>query len=129
MNQPPQRHLFVVGFARSGTSLLYNLLNLHPKIRLLFEADLLSNSLVTTAIRTGQNWWERLDFYNSSCRRHKLEPQASWKKIRTAGEAATVLYHQFARNLYYYRKNNLPRRPASTNPTLGGFGPTQGLHL
>jgi len=95
MSQPPQRHLFVVGFARSGTSLLYNLLNLHPKIRLLFEADLLSNSLVNTAIRSGQNWWERLDFYNSSCRRHKLAAPPSWKEIGSASEAATALYRQY----------------------------------
>jgi glycosyltransferase involved in cell wall biosynthesis len=96
MNQPPQRYLFVVGFARSGTSLLYSLLNLHPKIKLLFEADLLSHSLLTTSIRSGQSWWERLDFYNSSCRRHGLAPQPSWKNIRSAKEAATALYREYA---------------------------------
>jgi glycosyltransferase involved in cell wall biosynthesis len=95
MNQPQQRPLFVVGFARSGTSLLYSLLNLHPAIKLLFEADLLSNSLVATSIRSGQNWWERLDFYNSSCRRHGLEPEPSWKGIRSAQEAAMALYRQY----------------------------------
>src|ERR1700678_3518457 len=96
MNQPPQRQLFVVGFARSGTSLLYSLLNLHPKIKLLFEADLLSHSLIRTSILSGQNWWERLDFYNSSCHRHGLQPRPFWKDIRSAKEAATVLYSQYA---------------------------------
>ena len=96
MNQPPPRPLFVVGFARSGTSLLYSLLNLHPQIKLLFEADLLSHTLVATSAFTGQNWWERLDFYNSSCRRHGLVPEAEWKEVRTAQGAATALYRQYA---------------------------------
>jgi glycosyltransferase involved in cell wall biosynthesis len=93
--KPTHRHLFVVGFARSGTSLLYSLLNLHPKIKLLFEADLLSHSLIRTAMLSGQNWWERLDFYNSSCRRHGLQPRPFWKNLRSAKEAATVLYTQY----------------------------------
>lgn len=95
MNQPPQRQLFVVGFARSGTSLLYSFLNLHPSIKLLFEADLLSHSLVATSAQSGLNWWERLDFYNSSCRRHGLVAQPSWKNIRSAKEAAAALYRQY----------------------------------
>ncbi len=102
MNQPPKRHLFVVGFARSGTSLLYSLLNLHPKIRLLFEADLLSHSLIDTSIRTGQNWWERLDFYNSSFRRHGLKPLPAWKNIRSAKEAAAALYAEYGGNEAQY---------------------------
>ena len=95
MTQPPQRHLFVVGFARSGTSLLYSFLNLHPKIKLLYEPDLLSHSLVATSALTGQNWWERLDFFNAACRRHQLVPQSSWKGFRSAKEAATALYRQY----------------------------------
>ena len=91
-NQPAPRHLFVVGFARSGTSLLYSLLNLHPAIKLLFEADLMSHPLIATSAFAGQKWWERLDFYNSNCRRHGLSPQPSWKTIRSAREAATALY-------------------------------------
>jgi glycosyltransferase involved in cell wall biosynthesis len=95
MNQHSQRHLFVIGFARSGTSLLYSFLNLHPKIKLLYEADLLSQSLVSVSMFSGQNWWERLDFFNSTCHRHRLAPQPSWKNIRSAKEAATALYRQY----------------------------------
>jgi hypothetical protein len=108
MNQPSPRHLFVVGFARSGTSLLYSLLNLHPQIRLLFEADLLGHSLVSVAAFSGQNWSERLDFYNSSCRRHGLVPQASWKSVRSAKDAATVLYRQYAGNDVQYMGEKAP---------------------
>ncbi len=96
MNQPRQRHLFVIGFARSGTSLLYSFLNLHPEIKLIFEADLLSNSLVAISSLTGRKWWERLDFYNSSFRRHKLEAQPSWESIRFSKQAAMELYRQYA---------------------------------
>jgi glycosyltransferase involved in cell wall biosynthesis len=116
MNQPPQRHLFVVGFARSGTSLLYNFLNLHPKIKLLFEADLLNQSLVKMALLSGQKWWERLDFYNSTCRRHKLLSQPSWEKVTSTKMAADELYRQFggSESLYIGEKspvyyNCLPR--------------------
>lgn len=95
MTQPAQRHLFVVGFARSGTSLLYSLLNLHPQIKLLYETDLLGHSLVSVSAQTGQNWWERLDFFNSTCSRHRLAPQPSWKDILSSKEAATTLYKQY----------------------------------
>jgi len=95
MIHQPQRHLFVVGFARSGTSLLYTLLNLHPDIKLLFEADLLSHSLINMSTLSGQNWWQRLDFYNSSCIRHHLIPDPSWKNIHSATQAAEVLYRKY----------------------------------
>lgn len=98
MNQLPQRHLFVVGFARSGTSLLYSFLNLHPSIKLLFEADMLSHSLIGTSMLSGQSWWERLDFYNSTRRRHGLTPQPSWDKLHSAKEAATAFYSEYAGN-------------------------------
>ena len=95
MNLPPQRHLFIVGFFRSGTSLLYSLLNLHPQIKLMFEADLLSNSLVTVSSLSGQKWWDRLDFYNSCIRRHNILPQPGWNKVRFARPAAEILYSEY----------------------------------
>ena len=101
MNQPSQRQLFIVGFARSGTSLLYSFLNLHPKIKLLYEADLLSQSMVAVAIRTGQKWWERLDFLNAACRRHHLVPQPSWKNIRSTKETALTLYREYGGDKEY----------------------------
>ena len=95
MTEPAQRHLFVVGFPRSGTTLLYSFLNLHPQIKLLFEADLLNHSLVDVSIRTGKKWWERLDFFNGCCRRHRLVPEPSWKMADTSYEAAEMLYRQY----------------------------------
>jgi len=95
VTQPEKCHLFVVGFPRSGTTLLYSFLNLHPQIKLLFEADLLNHSLVDVAIRTGKKWWERLDFFNGCCRRHRLIPDPSWKTAGSSHEAAEMLYRQY----------------------------------
>ncbi len=95
MSQTSQRHLFVIGFFRSGTSLLYSFLNLHPRIKLLYEADLLGNSLTTVSSRFGLKWWERLDFYNTCLQRHRLKLQPSWPHARSAKEAADLLYQEF----------------------------------
>lgn len=91
-----QRHLFVVGFYRSGTSLLYSLLNLHPQIKLVYEADILGNPLLSGSSWSGQDWWKTLDFFNACVRRHQLRPTPSWKQARTNQERADVLYHDYA---------------------------------
>jgi len=114
---PPlaQRHLFVVGLPRSGTTLLYSFLNLHPQIKLLYEAHLLNHPLVDVAEKTGKNWWQRLDFYNGTCRRHRLTPQPSWKTVHSAKEAAEIIYHQYGgEHLYIGEKgpayyNSMPK--------------------
>lgn len=91
----PSRHLFVVGFFRSGTSLIYNFLNLHPDIKLLYEADVFNQSLLGISTQLGKNWWEKLDFYNSCCTRHGLTLRPSWKEARSTREAANILYRQY----------------------------------
>jgi len=101
VSQPAPRYLFVVGFFRSGTTLLYSFLNLHPQIKLVFEADLLNHSLVDVSARTGKKWWERLDFYNAFCRRHRLTPQSSWQNVHSAREAAEILFRQFGGERLY----------------------------
>jgi glycosyltransferase involved in cell wall biosynthesis len=101
VTKPEQRYLFVIGFYRSGTTLLYSFLNLHPQIKLLFEADLLNHPLVSVSAHTGKNWWERLDFYNSFCRRHRLTPLPSWKEVTTSKKAADLLYRQYGGERFY----------------------------
>ena len=96
MSESPQRHLFIIGFFRTGTSLLYSFLNLHPQIKLLYEADLMSNPLTTVSSRFGLKWWERLDFYNTCLERHKFTPGPDWQRARSAKEAADILYREFA---------------------------------
>ena len=65
--------VFVVGIWRSGTSLLYTLLNQHPQLALTYESDLL---LLPGLFRNGHSrsdWKQRWDFWNEGFSRHQLE--------------------------------------------------------
>ena len=63
--------LFVTGIWRSGTSLLYALLNKHPQIALLYEGDL---PLLRAGWRTKPADLEsRWNFWNSAVDRHGIE--------------------------------------------------------
>ena len=64
--------VFVVGVLRSGTSLLYALLNLHPQIALMFECDVWDFPEAFCGIRFRRNWLLRQDFYNQALSRHRL---------------------------------------------------------
>lgn len=64
--------VFVVGIWRSGTSLLYALLNQHPDISLMYESDLLLLWPLFTAGRSSADWKQRWDFWNSGLSRHDL---------------------------------------------------------
>jgi hypothetical protein len=92
----PQNHLFVVGFFRSGTSLLYSLLNLHSRIKLLYEADILGTRLLDAPSWAGSQWWETLDFFNGTLRRHDLSPRLDWVGARSIRRQADLIYQQFA---------------------------------
>lgn len=89
--------LFVVGTFRSGTSLLYALLNQHPQISLMFECDVWNFPQVLSPLRFRHDWRERLEFYSHSLSRHHLSPKESvcdLENVRTPQD----LYRLFARN-------------------------------
>lgn len=88
--------VFVVGVWRSGTSLLYALLNQHPDIALMYEADLpLFWPLFTPYKKT---WPERINFWNSAFDRHRLaDAQDTFAKQTTLAGAAESVYREFAR--------------------------------
>jgi len=65
--------LFVVGMWRSGTSLLYALLNQHPDIGLMYEDDLPLLWPMFIGGKAKQDWLERWEFWNSGPGRHKIE--------------------------------------------------------
>ncbi len=69
--QPPNP-VFVVGVFRSGTSLLYSLLNQHPQIALMYECDVWDFPSVAGRRRFAGNWLERQEFYNQALSRHRL---------------------------------------------------------
>lgn len=64
--------VFVVGLFRSGTSLLYSLLNQHPQIALMYECDVWDFPRAFSKKRFSGEWLERQEFYNQALSRHRL---------------------------------------------------------
>lgn len=86
--------LFVVGIFRSGTSLLYALLNQHPEIALMYECDVWNFPRIFSALRFRHDWRERLEFYGNALSRHHLGLKgdaSSLENVRTARD----LYRAF----------------------------------
>ncbi len=67
------RPVFVVGIWRSGTSLLYSLLNQHPQLSLMYESDLLLLPGLFRNGRSRNDWKRRWNFWNTGYSRHHLE--------------------------------------------------------
>jgi hypothetical protein len=65
--------LFVVGMWRSGTSLLYRLINQHPEIALMYEGDLAVLRPLFTWPNRKKNWMEYWDFWSGALRRHSID--------------------------------------------------------
>ena len=63
--------VFVVGIFRSGTSLLYSLLNQHPQMALMYECNAWDFPELLSPLRQN-GWLERQEFYNHALSRHRL---------------------------------------------------------
>lgn len=89
--------LFVVGMWRSGTSLLYALLNQHPQIALMYEGDL--PLFGPFFLRAGGNssWLARWDFWYSAIRRHDIDVSGIPSGIADAKTATEAVYREYAR--------------------------------
>jgi hypothetical protein len=74
--QPAPGPLFIVSMWRGGSSLLYALLNKHPQVALMFEADLLLLRPVFIKPARVCDWIERWEFWNQTFSRHGLEAAA-----------------------------------------------------
>jgi hypothetical protein len=89
--------VFVVGPLRSGTSLLYAILNQHPQIGLMYECDVWDFPEMFSAFRFRRDWRTRLEHYNQSFSRHRLvfgENRQGLENVRTPGD----LYRVYAEN-------------------------------
>jgi len=89
--------LFVVGMFRSGTSLLYALLNQHPRISLMYEADLEHVHSLFWVRRSTSSWLAKWDFWNGAFSRHKLDSSRIPEGIHDLPGAARAVYQEYAR--------------------------------
>jgi hypothetical protein len=83
--------VFVVGMWRSGTSLLYALLNKHPQIAIMYEADLFLLRPIFWIPRAGKRWRSRWEFWNRAQQRHGIafdEAPLNPYRVQTAMEKA-----------------------------------------
>jgi hypothetical protein len=88
--------LFVVGMFRSGTSLLYALLNQHPQIALMYEDDLAHlHSLFWFPTNTSR-WLAKWDSWNGAPSRHKVDTSKLPEDIADLRTAARQVYVEFA---------------------------------
>lgn len=78
--------VFVVGVLRSGTSLLYSLLNQHPQMAFMYECDVWNFPGLLSGARFRRNWLERQEFFNHALSRHRLiygKKLAGLESVRT----------------------------------------------
>jgi len=88
--------LFVIGMWRSGTSLLYALLNQHPQIGLMYESDL---PLLWPMFLMGRKsaWWlNKFDAWNGALSRHKIDPAAIDQSISNLPDGFRAIAQQYA---------------------------------
>lgn len=88
--------LFVAGAWRSGTSLLYALLNKHPQIGLMYEGDLFVLKPVFWIPRAGR-WLARWEFWNGALTRHALDPGRIPLNVSGLTDAMESAYREYAR--------------------------------
>lgn len=81
---------------RSGSSLLYALLNKHPKVGLMYEADLILLRSVFWKPSRLCDWASRWQFWNQALERHGLNPSA-FDRVRGFRGAFEAVHQEFAR--------------------------------
>jgi hypothetical protein len=88
--------LFVVGMWRSGTSLLYALLNQNPQIGLMYESDMLTLPPLFFVPRKSAWWLNKVDSWNGALTRHKIDPAAIDQNISDLPNAFKAVAQQYA---------------------------------
>lgn len=88
--------LFVVGMWRSGTSLLYALLNQNPKIALLYEGDLPLMWPLFLGGKSKSDWADRWEFWNSAISRHQIQRGKLPAQVPGLSAAVELAYREYA---------------------------------
>src|SRR5580693_6062951 len=109
--------VFVVGFFRSGSSLLYSLLNQHPQVALMYECNVWDFPEILSAERFRGNWLERQEFLSRPLSRHRLVLKGSLRGLenvktpldlyRTFGESKGATLYGEKSPLYCSRLRHL----------------------
>lgn len=89
--------LFVLSVWRSGSSLLYALLNQHSQISLLYEGDLPHLHRFLRGSFHNGSWRERWEFWNQGPSRHGIAIESLPANVADAWEATRVVYQEVAR--------------------------------
>jgi len=89
--------LFVIGMWRSGTSLLYALLNKHPQIGLMYEGDLFLLRSLFWIPRTASSWLVRWELWNGAPKRHGLDTSRISSTVSRLQPAIKESYQAYAR--------------------------------
>lgn len=89
--------LFVVGMWRSGTSLLYALLNQSEHIGLMYESDVPLLSSLFLLPRKSSWWLNKVDSWNGALTRHKIDPTAIPENIGDLPGAFSAVAQQYAK--------------------------------
>jgi hypothetical protein len=88
--------LFVVGMWRSGTSLLYALLNQHSQISLMYEAELPVLKPLFMLRGGKSDWTKRWNFWNSALERHQISADEIPDSVKDLPSAVRAIYGQYA---------------------------------
>ena len=94
---PVMRPLFILSVWRSGSSLLYTLLNQHSKITLLYEGDLPRLELYLLGTMRNGAWRERWEFWNQGPSRHGIAIESMPTQVSDVWEATRIVYQSVAR--------------------------------
>ncbi len=88
--------IFVVGVWRSGTTLLYSLLNQHPDLRLFYESDLPVLWPMFRLPWGRGGWMEKWEYWNAGLSRHDLEPSRLEGPVTSLAEAMERAGREYA---------------------------------